>query len=183
MPVPLGSEETVRWQYSHLSAPSAQAVAVYNHPPPRPPRPSPPSSHLGLSGSRGAPSFRQLTRGGGAPSTRQGSTAVWFTEAFTAGGPGWMVGTTGGEGGRGTERVGAGSLWPLGGPARDGVRPTHCGSPRGRPRWCCLRRCGPCSCSCPRRPCSGPAAGGTFPVLGTGCGRPPTGSPGWRDPP
>ena len=66
--------------------------------PPRP-RPSPPSSHLGLSGSRGAPSFRQLTRGGGAPSTRQGSTAVWFTEAFTAGGPGWMVGTTGGGAG------------------------------------------------------------------------------------
>lgn len=47
------------------------------------------------------PSFRQFTRGGGAPSALQGSRAVWFTEAFTAGGPGWMVGTAGGEAQRG----------------------------------------------------------------------------------
>lgn len=153
------------WRCSHLGAPSARP----------PPTPSPPGSHLGLSGSRGTPSFRQLTRGGGAPSTRQGSVAVWFTEAFTAGGPGWMVGTTAGGGHR--ER-GCWEPVALRRAMRAGAGPTHCGSPRGRPGWCCPRRCGPCSCSRPRRPCSGPAAGGSVPVLGTGCGRPPAESGG-----
>lgn len=57
--------------------------------------PSPSGSHLGLPGSRGIPSFRQLTRGVGTPWAWQGSRAVRFTETFTAFGPGWMVGATG----------------------------------------------------------------------------------------
>lgn len=132
--------------------------------------PSPSRSYLGLPGYRGTPSFRQLTRGGGAPSTWQGSRAVWFTEAFTVGGPDWMVGTAEGRAQR---------EWVLGGRRSEGVGrvsgrgPTHCGSPRGRPYWCCPRRCGLCSCSRRRRPCSGPAAGGTCLALGTGCGHLP----------
>lgn len=54
---------------------------------------------------------------------------------------------------------------------------THCGSPHGRPHWCCPQRCGQCSCSHRHRPCSGPAAGGTCPALGTGCGHLPVEPP------
>lgn len=170
----------VRWQYSHLSAPSAQAVAVYKPPPPQTLPSQLPPGALRIQGGPVLPPAHEGWGSAVHPAGQHGHLVhggVHCGRSWLDGGHHW------GGGGRGTERVGAGSLRPSGGSARGGVRPTHCGSPRGRPRWCCPRRCGPCSCSCPRRPCSGPAAGGTFPVLGTGCGRPPTGSPGWRDPP
>lgn len=70
--------------------------------------------------------------------------------------------------------VGAAALSRAQGAGHGGAgRGAHCGSPRGRPHWCCLRHCGLCSCSRRCRLCSGPAAGGTCLGLGTGCGCPP----------
>lgn len=53
--------------------------------------------HLVFPGSSGVPSFRQVTRGGGAPSALHGSRTVWFTELFTVGDPGSMMGAAGEE--------------------------------------------------------------------------------------
>lgn len=114
-------------------------------------KPSPSGSHLGLPGSRGIPSFRQLMRGVGTPWAWQGSRAVRFTGMSTTFGPGWMVGATG-EG----QRAGLGACGSEGMVGREGN--THCGSPREKPRWCCLQCCGLCSCSPRHQLCSAPAA-------------------------
>lgn len=114
-------------------------------------KPPPSGSHLGFPGSRRTPSFRQLMRGVGTPWAWQDSRAVRFTEMSTAVGPGWMVGAAGEE-----QRAGLGACGSEGMGGRE--EDTHCGSPRGKPRWCCLRCCGPCSCSLHHRLCSAPAA-------------------------